>query len=83
MNHKRIMRSILMAVVALSPLCALAASYSSHSNPVGEKAYVTHSLMILLPLGIIVGGLLLTWLLARIQRRTRKEAADSAESHHG
>ena len=82
MNYKSSLVSILAAVVQLRPVCLLAASYRSESNPIGEKTYAAHSLTLLFPVGIIVGGLLLAWLLTRIQRKARKPATDDAESHH-
>ena len=79
MNYKSSLASLLVAVVQLHPLSSLAASYRSEPNPIGEKAYAAHSLTLLFPDGIIVGGLLLAWLLTRIQRKARKPAADDAE----
>jgi len=82
MNYKSSLVSILAAVVQLDPVCSLAASYRSESNPIGEKAYATHSLTLLFPVGIIVGGLLLAWLLTRIRGKASKPAADDPKSHH-
>jgi hypothetical protein len=81
MNYKRSLAHILAAAVPVHPICSLAASYHSESNPVGEQVYAAHSLTRLLPVGIIVCALLLAWLLARISGKTRKPAADDAESH--
>jgi hypothetical protein len=82
MNYKTSLVSILAVVVQLDPVCSLAASYHSGSNPIGEKAYAAHSLTLLLPVGIIVGGFLLAWLLTRIRDKASKPAADDPKSHH-
>ena len=82
MNYKSSLASIVAAVVQLHPVCLLAASYRSESNPIGEKAYAAHSLTLLLPVRIIVGGFLLAWLLTRIRGKASKPAADDPKSHH-
>ena len=82
MNYKSSLASILATAVPFHPISSLAASYHSGPNPVGEKVYAAHSLIRLLPVGIIVGALLLAWLLTRIQGKARKPTADDAESHH-
>jgi hypothetical protein len=82
MNYKSSLASILAAVVQLDPVCSLAASYRSESNPIGEKVYAAHSLTLLLPLGIIVGGFLSAWLLTRIRGKASKPVADDPKSHH-
>lgn len=82
MNYKSSLVSLLAAVVQLNPICSFAASYRSEPNPIGEKAYAAHSLTLLLPLGIIVGGLLLAWLLTRIRGKASNPAADDPKSHH-
>jgi hypothetical protein len=81
MKYKSSLVSILAAVVQLDPVCSLAASYRSESNPIGQKAYAAHSLTLLLPVGIIVGGFLLAWLLTRIRGKASKPAADDPKSH--
>ncbi len=82
MNYKSVLASILAAVVQLHPISSLAASYHSESNPIGEKVYNAHSLQRLIPVAIIVCGLLLVWLVARIQAKARKPPADGAKSLH-
>jgi hypothetical protein len=81
MKYKSSLVSILAAVVQLDPVCSLAASYRSESNPIGQIAYAAHSLTLLLPVGIIVGGFLLAWLLTRIRGKASKPAADDPKSH--
>jgi hypothetical protein len=82
MNYKRSLAFLLAAVVQLRPRCSLAASYHSEPNPIGEKAYAAHSLTLLLPVGIIVGGFLLAWLLTRIRGKASNPAAGDLKSHH-
>ncbi len=83
MNYKSSLAPILAAVVQIHPVCLLAASYRSESNPIGEKAYAAHSLSHLLPLAIIVCAFLLAWLVAGIRGKARRLAADHDEPHHG
>jgi hypothetical protein len=72
MNYKRYLVPIAVGIAQLHPLHVLAASYHSEPNPVGEKAYAAHSLMLLLPVGVIVCAFLFVWLLAPIHAKTSK-----------
>jgi hypothetical protein len=81
MNYKRSLLPVLAAAVLVHPVCSLAASYRSGSDPVGERVYASQSLARLLPVGIIVCTLLLAWLLARILGKARKPTDDDTESH--
>ncbi len=74
---------MLAAGLPVHPVCALAASYHSEPNPVGEKVYSAHFPLLLLPVGILVCGLLVAWLFARMRAKARKLPAGDAESPHG
>ena len=63
---------MLVAASQVHPVCSLAASYRSEANPIGEQMYSAHFLTRLLPIGIIAGGLLLAWLLAKIRSRKKR-----------
>jgi hypothetical protein len=76
MNSKRSWVLLLGAAVPLCRLCAHAASWHTQTNPIGEKVYAAHSVTLLLPIGILVGAVIVLWLLARIQRKAGKRSAD-------
>jgi hypothetical protein len=82
MNSKTSSVSKLVAVWLIQPLCALAASYHSGPNEIGEQVYSTHSLRHMLPIVIIVGGLLSAWVLTKFRGKRSTAPEDSAESHH-
>ena len=82
MNNRSSLVSLLAAVLAVHPVCVLAASYHSEPNPIGEKVYGPHLLHSMLPLGLIACALFAAWLLCRIRRKVGKQAAEDAEAHH-
>ena len=72
MNYRTRWKSKLGAALQVIPTCALAASYHSEPNPVGEQVYSAHLMRRMLPVGIIVCALLLAWLVTWIRRRGAK-----------
>ena len=74
---------VLMAILAVSPICVFGASYASYPNPVGEQVYRPHLLREMLPLAAIVCALLLGWLLHAVQRKAKMRAPDDVGSHDG
>ena len=74
---------VLMAIVAVSPICVFGASYASYPNPVGEKVYRPHLLLEMLPVAVIVCALLLGWLLHATHRKAKRLAPDHTDLHHG
>jgi hypothetical protein len=76
---------VLMAMLAVRPICVLGDSTVSPPNPIGEKVYYTHLhahlLSEMLPIAIIVCAFLLAWLLHVAHRKATKLAPDNAESY--
>ncbi len=73
---------MLIAILAVQPICVLAASYRSIQDPVGEKVYSAGAIGRMVPLAIVAGGLSLAFLLDRIRHKSKKAAAGNAGSHH-
>ncbi len=63
-----------LAVLAVAPLCALAASYATHYDPVGEKVYSAGQLGRMVPIAILIGGLTVAWAISRVRRKARHGA---------
>ncbi len=74
---------MLLAVLAVQPICVLADNTVSQPNPVGEAVYRPHLLVDMLPLTVIVCALLLAWLLHVIHRKARKQLSAEAGVEHG
>jgi hypothetical protein len=68
-------------MLASQPLCAVAASYHSDPNPIGEQIYSTHSLSRVVPIVIVIVGFSLAWALNRARQKARKPASNPTESH--
>jgi hypothetical protein len=80
---RRVRAFALMAILAIVPLCASAASYSwPKPDPVGEKIYHATQWADLMPFAIVVVGLSVAWALNRIRRKSRKLDPDHGEPHH-
>ena len=80
MSYTTRWKSKLGAALQVIPSCALAASYHSEPNPVGEKVYSAHLMRRMLPVGIIVCALLVAWLVTWIRRRGAKPHTQSDRS---
>jgi hypothetical protein len=80
MSYTTRWKSKLGAALHVIPTCALAASYHSEPNPVGEQVYSAHLMRHMLPVGIIVCALLLAWLVACIRRRGAKLKTQGTKS---
>jgi hypothetical protein len=50
---------VVVALLGLQSGCALAASYASKHDPVGEKVYASGTLWRMVPLAVIATGLIL------------------------
>jgi hypothetical protein len=74
---------VLLAMLAVQPICVLGASWVSRPNPVGEAVYRPYLLRDMFPLAVIACALLLGWLLHAVQRRAKKLAPNGVGSHHG
>ncbi len=71
-------------MLAVQPICAVAASYHFEPNPVGEKVYVSDQRgHLVTPIAIVAVGFSLAGLIARARRKTRKLAPENAASQHG
>ena len=73
---------VLLAMLAVQPICVLGASWVSRPNPVGEAVYRPHLLHDMLPLAVIACALLLGWLLHAFQHKANKLAPNGVGSHH-
>lgn len=73
---------LLMAVLAVQPICVLGNGTVSPPNPVGEAVYRPHLLHDMLPLAVIVCAVLLGLLLHAIQRKIKRLSPDNIGSHH-
>ncbi len=73
---------MLIAMLAVQPICVLGDSTVSPPNPIGEEVYRPHLLRDMLPIAVIVCALLLGWLLHAARRKAKKLAPDQAELHH-
>jgi hypothetical protein len=74
---------VLMAVLAVQPICVFGASYASYPNPVGEKVYHPHLLVEMLPLAVIVSAFLVGWLLHATHRKAKRLGPDQVEGSGG
>ena len=74
---------VLMALLAVQPLCVFAASYASKRDPVGEKVYASGTPGRMAPIAIIAGGFTVAWLLARARRNRKEHTAGSPGSQQG
>ena len=63
---------VLMAMLAVLPICVFAASYASHPNPVGEIVYRPRLLLKMLPIGVFVCAILVGWLFHAVHRRDQE-----------
>src|ERR1035438_1762802 len=70
---------VLLAMLAVQPICVLGASWASYPNPVGEAVYRPHLIRGMLPLAVIVCALLLGWLLHAIVHRAKKHVSGDTE----
>ena len=74
---------LLIAILALLPVCVFANVPNFGTNAAGEKIYMPKLRQeILIPVAVIAVGFSLTALLAKARRRTDNRALDAAESHH-
>ena len=73
--------SVLMAMLAVQPICVFGDGTVFPPDPVGEKLYRAHLLENMLPLAFIVCGFLVAWLLHTVQRKAKRHASDAAGSY--
>jgi Arc/MetJ-type ribon-helix-helix transcriptional regulator len=73
---------VLLAILAVPPVCVFADGTVSPPNPAGEKLYSAQLLARMLPIAIIVCGLLLSWLIYAVRRKAKTPAPDDRESQH-
>jgi hypothetical protein len=74
---------VLIAILAIQPVCGFAASYASKRDPVGEKVYASGQLERMAPIAIVIGGFSVAWLLYKARHKAKKDAPDNPEAHHG
>ena len=71
---------VLIAMLAVQPVCVFGASYFFPPNPIGEKVYHAHLYRHLfpemLPVVIIICAFLLPWLFHVAQRKAKKLAPE-------
>jgi hypothetical protein len=72
---------VLTAILAVQPICLLAASYHYNRDPVGEKVYASGQLERMAPIAIIIGGFSVAWLLHKVRRKVKKLAPGNPEAH--
>ena len=76
---------MLIAMLAVQPVCVFGASYSFPPNPIGEKVYHAHLhahlLSEVLPVAIIICAFLLPWLFHVANRKAKKLAPHDAWSY--
>lgn len=72
---------VLLAMLAVHPVCVFGDGTVSPPNPIGERLYRTHLLARMLPIAIIVCLFLLAWLIQAVRRKAKTLAPDDTESH--
>ena len=73
---------LLIAMLAVQPICVFGDGTVSPPNPVGEAVYRPHQLHDLVPLAVIVCAPLLGWLLRAAQRKSKMLDPDDVGAHH-